>query len=252
MKAFIISLFLITPLVYSQNTADVNGCGPIGSSLISLLTPNGPFPLSTTIFEESCNKHDLCYEPSGKPQASCDSEFLANLLKACEIYSGFNKNYCDWYAHNMYAAVDAFGENSVELDAADLNQIAKILPQSLKLEIYDAGILGQEIKICGKLKNIGKFNSHFKLYLFAADSRELGELPDKDFQLAWEPLLYKDYFALRTGEEKDFCLDTGGFVGIARGLSDLHARYRLELWVNSSRAEVGFSLADYIEGKISK
>ena len=249
MKSFIIALVLLCSLGNSQNTATVNGCGPTSSSLISALSPNGPFPLSTTIFEESCNTHDLCYEPDGKPQASCDSDFLANLLKACEIYSGFNKNYCDWYAHNMYAAVDGFGENSIELDS--INQIAIILPQSLKTEVYNAGILGDEFKICGLVKNIGRFNSHFKIYLFA-NTRQLGNLPDDDFQLAWWPLLYKDYFALRTGQEKDFCLDTGGLIGIARGLSDLDGGYRLELWVNSSRADVGFKLVDFIEAKISK
>lgn len=248
MRVFIFSLFFIIAIGYSQNSTEINGCGPTSSSLISALSPNGPFPLSTTIFKESCNTHDLCYEPEGKPQASCDSGFLENLLTACAVYSGFNKDYCDWYAHNMYAAVDSFGENSVELDL-DTKQIAKILAQSLVLEIYDAGILGKEIKICGKVKNITKFNSHFKFYLFDADKREASSLPEKDFQLAWQPLLFKDYFRLRTDEEKDFCLDTGGLIGVARNIDGVEL-YRLELWVNSSRADVGFKLADFIEGEI--
>ncbi len=111
MKVLIIILLLTISMGYSQNSAEINGCGPTSSSLISALSPNGPFPLSTTIFEESCNTHDLCYGPDGKAQASCDSDFLNNLLTACAIYTGFNKNYCQWYAHNMYAAVDRFGEN---------------------------------------------------------------------------------------------------------------------------------------------
>ncbi len=250
MKALIIILLLTISMGYSQNSAEINGCGPTSSSLISALSPNGPFPLSTTIFEESCNTHDLCYEPDGKAQASCDNDFLNNLLAACAIYSGFNKNYCQWYAKNMYAAVDSFGENSVELDL-NRKQIGKILPQTLLVEIYDAGILGQEIKICGKVKNISKFNSHFKLYLFDAARREAGKLPENEFQLAWQPLLFKDYFRLRSGEEKDFCLDTGGIVGIARNINDVDL-YRLELWVNSSRADVGLLLADFIEAKIAK
>ncbi len=125
------------------------------------------------------------------------------------------------------------------------------MPQTLLVEIYDAGILGQEIKICGKVKNISKFNSHFKLYLFDADRREAGKLPENEFQLAWQPLLFKDYFRLRTDEEKDFCLDTGGIVGIARNINNVDL-YRLELWVNSSRADVGLLLADFIEAKIAK
>lgn len=261
MKVFITVLILVSSLGYSQNTIDINGCGPTSSSLISSISPNGPFPLSNTIFETSCNIHDLCYEPEGKAQATCDSDFLENLLTACEIYSGFNKSYCDWYAHNMYSAVDNFGENSVEFDLLSLfvneqlktvENVATILPQSLSSEIYNAGILGDEVKICGTVKNIAKFNSHFKLFLFAADKRELGELPANDFQLAWQPLLYKDYFALRTDEEKDFCLDTGGIIGIARNLSNLEGEYRLELWVNSSREDVGFKLTDFIEGKLAK
>ena len=255
-QAAILFLMVFIGLGSSQSTSPPNGCGPSNSPLLSSISPNGPFPISNTIFLDACNKHDLCYEPGGKPQASCDSDFLYNLKQACEIYDGFAKDYCLWFADNMYAAVDNFGENSIEL-VAEINQnsttvgnLAVIESDSLSTEIYNDAIFGNEFKLCATLKNIARFNSHFKLYLFAAKDRTPGEAPDKDFQLAWFPILYKSYFRLRSGEEKRICLDTGGIIGIARNAQDLGGLYRLELWINSLRQEIGFKLADFIEGKV--
>jgi len=252
--AAILLLMMFIGLGSSQNTSPPNGCGPANSPFLSSITPNGPFPLSSTIFFAACNKHDLCYEPNGKPQASCDLDFLNNLVQACQIYTGFAKDYCLWYADNMYNTVDILGESSIEI-APQINEItqaklALIKENSISTEIYNAGIFGDEFKMCATVKNTNRFNSHFKLYLFSAKDRKPGELPEKDFQLAWFPLLYKSYFRLRSGEEKDICLDTGGLLGIARNAPGLNGWYRLELWINSPRPEVDFKLAAYREGKV--
>jgi hypothetical protein len=254
----IVSLLSVSLSQKQEQTT--NACGPSNLGFLSVLIPNGPFPLSLNLFEEACKTHDLCYSLNQleASQARCDQDFRESMLSTCAstyIEDNFTKGYCDALAGFYYSLVDGYGETSVALDLAnyDLSEADKTIANFATLELNQATIVpsfsGDDLRLCVDFTNTSSINTHFKLFLYAAEDRSSGELPQDDFLLAWFPLFEEDSVFLRAKETQTLCLGTDGFIGIARNAAQLKGAYKLELWVDSARSDIGFKLADSLEGR---
>ncbi|MCA9837055.1 MAG: hypothetical protein KC422_09070 [Trueperaceae bacterium] len=243
-------------LSYPFCLAQTNGCGPQSLGFLSDFLPNGPFPLSNDLFLPACDAHDICYQLGGEAtQASCDQTFLTTMLAACTEHfpDPADLSYCTRTAHLFYSLVDQYGENSVAIHfTPDPGSVAVAGLGELELNTLNIlpGFTGQDLHICVTAKNTGKINTHFHLYLYAAKDRTDTDLPDDDLQLAWFPTFSYETLFLRAGSSQEICLGTDGFMGIARTLAQFEGQYRLELWVESRRFDLGLKRVDVLEGFI--
>ncbi len=77
------AVILATTLVFpSLASADDRPCGPDAlPPALKALVPQGHHGAD---FRPACRNHDRCYGTPGTTKASCDRQFLDNLLSACE------------------------------------------------------------------------------------------------------------------------------------------------------------------------
>ncbi|MBT4760275.1 MAG: hypothetical protein HOO06_01140 [Bdellovibrionaceae bacterium] len=132
---FVLSLFLVQPLLASDDFLQFSCDKNAGELVSELVCPNsgekrkGSFCIvensfyngctaSVTgygeLFFDSCVLHDHCYhhEPAsnGKSKNDCDIAFYENLKQVCK--TTFWKKACDKVAKSSYKALKAFGESS--------------------------------------------------------------------------------------------------------------------------------------------
>ncbi len=254
MRYFLCLLLLFVSLSFGVAQERSNGCGPQWLGPLNVFIPNGPVGLDGDLFRPACDAHDFCYFlKDDATQATCDTAFLNTMLGFCSVYSDDDLTYCVDTANLFYSLVDQFGEAAVSTRFTP-NEASNSIHDFAKLELKSVTVLpsfaGDDLSLCVDVSNISSVNTGFKLRLFAADDRVMGELPEGDFWLAWYPLLeYKSFF-LRSGETTAVCLGTDGFVGFARNISQFRGSYKLELWVDSSRRDVGLKLVDVLTGKL--
>jgi hypothetical protein len=117
-KIFIFLLVLAlmmsaVPSVFAGYTPTANGCGPENGPSVPnyfyyyrLWGPTDVFP-----FINACNPHDICYGTLGMSRATCDNQFLSNLLAICSANgrSWASRTYCQGLAYTYYSAVALFG-----------------------------------------------------------------------------------------------------------------------------------------------
>jgi len=94
-----------------------NGCGPSGGALTPVI-PNG---FGAASFLQCCNTHDICYGTCNDVKDSCDGNFLACLVGACDaaysgtgILDGIKRNSCRSVANTYFGAVHHFGDGAFE------------------------------------------------------------------------------------------------------------------------------------------
>ena len=249
-------LFLVNITVLAQNASVepiTNACGPEGA--LALLIPEGP----NSIFKRTCDDHDLCYYSSSKTQSQCDDIFLNDLMASCTVAFANDADklrQCVSLAGFYVSMVENYGEAyfyaciKKVINCYQINQFSHSVSGIAKMEVRSAVRFGDEFQACVTIFNIANFNTHFKLILFPARERSKGELPEGDLFIAWYPLLTQEFLFVRAGEQKEICLDTGGFIGLARNAGMLGDAFTLELWVNSLNPEIGLKLADAIQAKM--
>ena len=89
-----------------------NGCGP-GDTPIGALVPNNPNFIACATFRDACNQHDIGYSTCNKPKKETDSEFLQNMLAACDCISDPDQRAsCEDNANLYYLAVSNFGDGA--------------------------------------------------------------------------------------------------------------------------------------------
>jgi hypothetical protein len=80
--------------VSKGDRSSFNGCGPEGGIDVTVIHDFGKHdlipdrPLDVADFARACNGHDCCYGRCGSEKASCDANFLDDLLHACDQASG--------------------------------------------------------------------------------------------------------------------------------------------------------------------
>ncbi len=255
MRYFLCLVLIWASLSFAVAHERSNGCGPQWFGPLNIVL-NGPMGLEGNLFREACNAHDLCYFlKQDNTQAGCDNEFLETMQRSCELYLEQEDDfaYCMSSAAFFYSLVDNYGETAV-VTRFQADKETNSIEGFAKLELRSLTVLpsfaGDDLRLCVDVTNTSSVNTGFKLRLYAADDRTLGELPEGDFWLAWYPLLEHNSFFVRSGETKAVCLGTDGFVGFARNISQFRGTYKLELWVDSSRRDVGLKLTDVLTGVV--
>jgi RHS repeat-associated protein len=85
-----------------ENRPDGNpagwGCGDAGTDRF---VPDG---FGKTDFTPACRRHDACYETCGTPKATCDANFLSDLLGQCAKTG--NGSACQWAARRYSQAMN--------------------------------------------------------------------------------------------------------------------------------------------------
>ena len=232
-KNLVLVLFLVNLTVLAQNASVepiTNACGPEG--VLALLIPEGP----SSIFKRTCDNHDLCYYSVSKTQSQCDDIFLNDLMASCTVAFANNADklrQCVSLAGFYVDIVENYGEAHFHtcikkvISCYQINPFLHSVSGIAKMEVRSAVRFGDEFQACVTIFNISKFNTRFKLILFPAGERSTGELPEGDLFIAWYPLLTNEFLLVRAGEQKEICLDTAGFIGIARNAGMLGQAFTL-------------------------
>ncbi len=119
---------LVTPLMSAsaQYVPTANGCGPEnGPSVPNYWTFYNLFGKTDVFpFVNACNPHDICYGTLGSNRATCDTQFLNNLLNICSTYSTSwaSRTYCQGLAYTYYYAVAWFGQPAFDAAQARARQ----------------------------------------------------------------------------------------------------------------------------------
>lgn len=84
-------------------------CGPEGTNIATWIVPDAHFGAR---FSDTCQKHDKCYDCSGRSQKECDDDFCKSLLDTCHVQygSGFGRQQCDRMARLYCDQVRKKGE----------------------------------------------------------------------------------------------------------------------------------------------